>query len=270
MVLKQLTATEQSYEVVYSTVYALPGKVGFCVPRIIEDPQYLESLQSLLVQQRWVSDRQVNRVTGLVDITYHKLEGMSDLDMRSHLATLIEKASQIPQPQTNTEADSAKHPSNGIQGKTVNTDDSSSLSQVNRVTSAAREDSANHLSNGSQSKVLTTTTNGSSFSKTLKTVEPEKVNYKIVHTIPGRVRFRVPRIAKDIEYARRLEKLLKSDPVVKSERVNSAAASIVINYDHLLATESKEKLIHTINQRLSHLTDLIEFAASDVGVKIHS
>ncbi len=244
MVLKQLTAT-QSYEVVYSTVYALPGKVGFCVPRIIEDPQYLDRLQSLLVQQRWVSDRQVNRVTGLVDITYYKLEGMSDLDMRSHLATLIESASQIPQPHESTEANSVK----SLNGDRL-------PGKVNRVTQqdkiqidkASIEDLSKHSSSSFKEE---------SFEK--KTAETGKVTYKIVHTIPGRVRFRVPRIAKDSEYTQRLEKLLKADPVVKSERVNSAAASIIINYD-LLTTESNG-MAHTINQ-ISHLTNLIEFAAN--------
>lgn len=262
MVLKgELTArAEQTFEVVYSTVYALAGKVVFCVPRIIEDSQYLERLQSLLAQERWVTNQQVNPATGLVDITYYKSEGMSDIDMRSHLATLIESANQIPQPQTNREADSLKP---------LNTEDSLGLSQVNQITpaeseiqigKASIEDLSKYSSSGFEEESLNIIDNYSS-SKNLKTAETGKVTYKIVHTIPGRVRFRVPRIAKDAEYAQRLETLLKADPVVKSERVNSAAASIIINYDHLLTTESNG-MAHTINQRLSHLTNLIEFAGN--------
>ncbi len=56
------------------------------------------------------------------------------------------------------------------------------------------------------------------------------VAFSVAHAIPGRVRFHVPRIAADSHYARRLAVLAESDAYVTSVRVNSAAASLVINY----------------------------------------
>ncbi len=60
---------------------------------------------------------------------------------------------------------------------------------------------------------------------------PGKIAYKIVHAIEGRIRFNVPRIAHDRAYARRLERLLKTDNQVISVRMNCDAASIAISYD---------------------------------------
>jgi hypothetical protein len=58
----------------------------------------------------------------------------------------------------------------------------------------------------------------------------EKVNYSVVHAIPGRIRFHVPRIAKDSGYGKRLERLIKQEADVTSVRVNIDAASIAIAY----------------------------------------
>jgi hypothetical protein len=58
-----------------------------------------------------------------------------------------------------------------------------------------------------------------------------EIAYSVVHAIPGRVRFSVPRIAQDRAYARRLEKLVKADAQVTSVRVNPNAASIAITYE---------------------------------------
>ncbi|HEY9667302.1 MAG TPA: hypothetical protein V6C91_10890, partial [Coleofasciculaceae cyanobacterium] len=41
-----------------------------------------------------------------------------------------------------------------------------------------------------------------------------EVTYTVVHEIPGRIRFRVPRLAEDVEYAQRLTALLKTDAKV--------------------------------------------------------
>jgi hypothetical protein len=61
-------------------------------------------------------------------------------------------------------------------------------------------------------------------------IQSQKIAYSVVHAIPGRVRFNVPRIAQDLKYAQWLEKLLATDAYVTSVRVNRNAASIVINY----------------------------------------
>ncbi|TVP56661.1 MAG: hypothetical protein EA343_23640 [Nodularia sp. (in: Bacteria)] len=54
--------------------------------------------------------------------------------------------------------------------------------------------------------------------------------YTVVHAIPGRIRFHLPRLAQDSAYGRRLERLLKADPQVVNVRVNYDAASIAIAY----------------------------------------
>jgi hypothetical protein len=58
--------------------------------------------------------------------------------------------------------------------------------------------------------------------------QPGKIAYSVVHAIPGRIRFNVARVARDRAYARRLERLLKTDSKVTSVRVNCDAASIAI------------------------------------------
>lgn len=59
---------------------------------------------------------------------------------------------------------------------------------------------------------------------------PAKIAYRVVHAIEGRIRFNVPLLAEDRAYARRLERLMRSDPQVLSVRVNCDAASIAIAY----------------------------------------
>ncbi|MEM1172112.1 MAG: HMA2 domain-containing protein [Cyanobacteria bacterium P01_H01_bin.35] len=54
--------------------------------------------------------------------------------------------------------------------------------------------------------------------------------YTIVHSIPGRIRLRIPRVALEPDYAKRLEQLLSADSHVLKVRINKAATSIVIQY----------------------------------------
>jgi hypothetical protein len=56
------------------------------------------------------------------------------------------------------------------------------------------------------------------------------IAYTVVHNIPGRIRFHIPRIAQDQAYARRLERLLKTDAQVTNVRMNCDAGSIAIAY----------------------------------------
>ncbi|MEA5572080.1 HMA2 domain-containing protein [Calothrix sp. UHCC 0171] len=60
--------------------------------------------------------------------------------------------------------------------------------------------------------------------------QPTKINYSIVHSIPGRIRFHIPRLTKDKAYARRLERLLKTEAHVNNVRVNCDAASVAIAF----------------------------------------
>ncbi|MEA5512449.1 HMA2 domain-containing protein [Nodularia sp. UHCC 0506] len=68
------------------------------------------------------------------------------------------------------------------------------------------------------------------------------LTYTVVHAIPGRIRFHLPRLAEDQAYGRRLEKLLKADTQVVNVRVNYHAASIAIAYQ-----PAKVAVTHWVN-----------------------
>jgi Cu2+-exporting ATPase len=82
------------------------------------------------------------------------------------------------------------------------------------------------------------------------------VNYSVVHTTPGRLRFRVPRLRCDADYAKRLEVLLTADALVKNVRVKPAAMSVAVTYKSDKVSDAKMR---------SHLHYLIQ-AASEVVV----
>ncbi|MBE8991545.1 heavy metal translocating P-type ATPase [Nostoc sp. LEGE 12450] len=82
------------------------------------------------------------------------------------------------------------------------------------------------------------------------------VTYSIVHTTPGRLRFRLPRLRCDADYAKRLEVLLTADALVKNVRVKPAAMSVAVTYKSDKVSDAKMR---------SHLHDLIQ-AASEVVV----
>lgn len=88
-----------------------------------------------------------------------------------------------------------------------------------------------------------------------KTAPSQRIAYSIAHTIPGRVRFRIPRLAKDLEYADKLKLAIESDSRTTSVRINPTAASIVINYQRGAISE---------RQMRSHLVNLIQTAPNVV------
>lgn len=95
-----------------------------------------------------------------------------------------------------------------------------------------------------------------------KTNVPEKishVSYSVAHAIPGRIRFRIYRLVKDSEYASKLKRLMELDSRVTSVRVNSQAASIVINYKTNELTDDKLRFSRGDATR-SHLVYLIQNA----------
>jgi hypothetical protein len=59
----------------------------------------------------------------------------------------------------------------------------------------------------------------------------EEEDYTIVHSLPGRIRLRIPRLQNEPEFANRLEKLLLTQDIVLGVRINRAASSIAIRYD---------------------------------------
>ncbi len=78
-----------------------------------------------------------------------------------------------------------------------------------------------------------------------------KISYSVAHAIPGRIRFRIPRLLKDSEYANKLKQVIESDSRTTNVRVNPSAASIVINYQPGVISDE---------QMRSHLVNLIQTA----------
>lgn len=58
-------------------------------------------------------------------------------------------------------------------------------------------------------------------------ISQSKIDCKIVHEIPGRIRFRVPLIAEDAEYTRKLQVLLEADAKVTDVRINPTVSPSV-------------------------------------------
>ncbi|MGQ4648236.1 heavy metal translocating P-type ATPase [Lyngbya aestuarii] len=70
-----------------------------------------------------------------------------------------------------------------------------------------------------------------------------KVTYSFLQMLPGRVRFRVPRIACDAEYAQRLKALLLADAQIIGVCMKRAAASVTIRYIPSSAEDNIPSLI---------------------------
>jgi hypothetical protein len=88
-----------------------------------------------------------------------------------------------------------------------------------------------------------------------QTVPSERISYSIAHFIPGRIRFRIPRLSKDSTYAEKLKQVMELDSRVTKVRVNSTAASIVIDYSTEIIKDE---------QMRSHLVHLIQTAPNIV------
>ncbi|MBP0021817.1 MAG: heavy metal translocating P-type ATPase [Cyanobacteria bacterium SBLK] len=55
---------------------------------------------------------------------------------------------------------------------------------------------------------------------------------QIVHSLPGRMRLRVPQLICDRHYAANLEYLLNTETIILRSRINRAAASVIIHYHY--------------------------------------
>ncbi|WP_445628506.1 HMA2 domain-containing protein [Nostoc sp. DSM 114167] len=91
-----------------------------------------------------------------------------------------------------------------------------------------------------------------------KTPPTPKIFYSIVHAIPGRIRFRIPLLARDTEYANKLKMIIESDNRVTNVRTNLEATSIVINYQVRVISD---------NQMRQHLISLIQTAREAIEPK---
>jgi Cu2+-exporting ATPase len=83
----------------------------------------------------------------------------------------------------------------------------------------------------------------------VKVSEPahlQDVAYQIVHVTPGRVRFRIPRLVYDRDYAHRLEVLVAATPGVSNVRVKPAAASMSVTYDASSDAQMREAVASLI------------------------
>ncbi|EAZ92681.1 HMA2 domain-containing protein [Crocosphaera chwakensis] len=65
----------------------------------------------------------------------------------------------------------------------------------------------------------------------MNSTDESESEYQIVHSVPGRIRIKVPQLGEDADFARRLQQLLNDDDSVIKVRVNRSAASVIINYD---------------------------------------
>lgn len=59
----------------------------------------------------------------------------------------------------------------------------------------------------------------------------EEIDYQVVHITVGRCRIRIPRLASDSEYARKLNWLFESFDFVTHVRINPTAETVVVTYD---------------------------------------
>ncbi|WP_026733228.1 hypothetical protein [Fischerella sp. PCC 9605] len=301
------TGAKQLAKVVYSITYALPGQVGFCIPRISRDEKYLERLVALLKAEAGVNNVQIN-ITATSVVVIYKSGILSDFEMRSHLINLIQ--SGIDQPATSQSSNS--FPINNQIKNTKEQDKEklttlpmSSRSQVTGHSNAIARSAENGCSrdankSGNQSTAVAPSQKGDRLGKFFnlrkqpveehshasvlpvsasdqkstappaKTDEqakqPAKVAYSVAHAIPGRVRFRVPRIAEDPKYVQRLEALLKADPTVIEQRVNPCAASIAITYKSAVKPNTQKRDRSVVEAAaVTHLASLLE-SANDVAV----
>jgi len=116
--------------------------------------------------------------------------------------------------------------------------------------------------------------------KASEVAAPAKIDYSVVHAIGGRIRLNVPKIALDRAYARRLERLVKTDAQVTSVRVNFDAASIAIAYKsnqiplshwvsliELALETTPTQLMTTANEPLKQVSQTAEITKTTAGNK---
>ncbi len=72
--------------------------------------------------------------------------------------------------------------------------------------------------------------NSNSTGEEMGASEIDLQGYTIAHAVPGRVRLKMPQLAIDADFARRLKQALDADEYVNRVRINRPAASIAINY----------------------------------------
>lgn len=74
--------------------------------------------------------------------------------------------------------------------------------------------------------------------------------FKVVHSIPGRIRLRIRELKEDVAFSTRLQALVSALEPVTEVRVDPAAASIVVHYrkNSLSQVQLQEQLVRVIDQ----------------------
>jgi hypothetical protein len=58
----------------------------------------------------------------------------------------------------------------------------------------------------------------------------QQISYNVAHAISGRIRFRIPRLSKDSDYADKLKVVIESQIKSAKVRINPTASSVVVQY----------------------------------------
>ncbi|WP_413199095.1 HMA2 domain-containing protein [Nostoc piscinale] len=97
-------------------------------------------------------------------------------------------------------------------------------------------------------KLFSSHQNKPSKSSTHHQLQTQPITYSIAHAIAGRIRLRVPRLAKDKEYTNKLKVAIESQIKNAKVRINTSASSIVINYPSGLMPDEqmRSQLVHLI------------------------
>ncbi len=89
------------------------------------------------------------------------------------------------------------------------------------------------------------------------TASPEEISSKsavqVIHAIPGRLRLRATSMIEDPEYARTFQKILSKEKLITDFRLNSQAASIVVEYesDGISDREIQEYLLNLLSSSVA-------------------
>lgn len=88
------------------------------------------------------------------------------------------------------------------------------------------------------------------------------MDYQVIHTTAGRLRFRVP-LANDPEYVSHLQQLVESLNFVTSVRINPAAMSVLVKYDiYAVSVATAQAAVVTAIQQAQTTTVLQEIPSS--------
>ncbi|WP_218079907.1 heavy metal translocating P-type ATPase [Anthocerotibacter panamensis] len=76
---------------------------------------------------------------------------------------------------------------------------------------------------------------------------------RVIHTIRGRMRINIPKLAQDEEYGKRLNNLISCLKYITSFRFNPAAAALVVTYnsEDILEEQVRREIFHCVDQALN-------------------